>query len=495
VGQLFPFEFAELGFLGLAYLTLLGAGFSLAVTASGWRRRFAVQAAAVSLTLSLLRWLIIPAGDAWTTWVGPVVLTPILVWGAIRAGDLRDRVPATLRTGALWLLIAACRDPYLWCVAATIVAFVQTDGWWRGAMVYRLGGPVRGAHAFAAAFVAYCTIAEPHGIAFVGAIFHLFAAGFVYAMVAQGEQMGKYVIRRIRSAPIVMGIILVLSFAMMRSAPGGPYSQEKSGDPAMEAIRAEEYGLNDPWYEQFGDYMAKVAWNGDLGTSFKQKGRSVNDIVARHIVPSAQLALIAITLAMLLGMLAGIISGIRRNSIFDYASMSIAMVGLALPTFVVGPFLVLFFSMKLGWFRVSGWDVFPDDLVLPSITLALPFAARIARLTRAGMLEIVSQDYVRTARAKGLSEVSIVLRHTLKGAVLPVVSYIGPAIAQLLTGSLVVEKIFGIPGLGTEFVQGALNRDYTVAMGLVLLFGSLLIVSNLIVDVVYGFLDPRIRHA
>jgi oligopeptide transport system permease protein len=151
--------------------------------------------------------------------------------------------------------------------------------------------------------------------------------------------------------------------------------------------------------------------------------------------------------------------------------------------------------MKLHLFPVSGWDEFPRDLVLPSITLALPFAARIARLTRAGMLEIVSQDYVRTARAKGLSEVSIVLRHTLKGAVLPVVSYIGPAIAQLLTGSLVVEKIFGIPGLGTEFVQGALNRDYTVAMGLVLLFGSLLIVSNLIVDVVYGFLDPRIRHA
>ena len=200
-------------------------------------------------------------------------------------------------------------------------------------------------------------------------------------------------------------------------------------------------------------------------------------------------------LAIFIGTLAGIISGIKQNSIFDYASMSAAMIGLALPTFVVGPFLVLFFSMKLGWFRVSGFDDLPKDMILPAITLALPFAARIARLTRAGMLEIVNQDYIRTARAKGLDEKTIVLRHTLKGAMLPVISFLGPAIAQLLTGSLVVEKIFGIPGLGTEFVNGALNRDYWVSMGLVLLFGTLLIGFNLIVDVLYGYLDPRIRHA
>ncbi|MEM8885418.1 MAG: ABC transporter permease [Planctomycetota bacterium] len=497
MGGLFPFEFGDLGVLGLVYLTLLGAGFSLAVTADGWRARFAWQAAAVTFALAVLRW---GAGDgdrgAWDGFVGPGIVSPILVWLAVRAGDVRDRIPALARNVVLLVLIGMTRDVYLIMVLLALVAFVETDGRWHALLARRIGPGLRGAHVFALVFLLYCTFVQPHGIGFVGGLFHLFAAGFLYALLAQGEQMAAYVVRRLRSAPIVMAIILVLSFVMMRTAPGGPYTSEKSGDPEMEALREERMGLNDPWYEQFANYMVRVAWSGDLGVSFKQKGRPVNEIIADHIVPSAQLALVSITLAVLIGMVAGIISGIRQNSIFDYASMSVAMIGLALPTFVVGPFLVLLFAMKYQFFRVSGWDDIPSrDMVLPAITLALPFAARIARLTRAGMLEIVNQDYVRTARAKGLSETTIVVRHTLKGAVLPVVSYIGPAIAQLLTGSLVVEKIFGIPGLGTEFVQGALNRDYDVAMGLVLLFGTLLIVANLIVDVVYGFLDPRIRHA
>jgi oligopeptide transport system permease protein len=184
----------------------------------------------------------------------------------------------------------------------------------------------------------------------------------------------------------------------------------------------------------------------------------------------------------------------RRNSIFDYASMTGAMLGLALPTFVVGPMLVLLFAMKLDWFRVTGWDAFPRDLLLPAVTLALPFAARAARLTRAGMLEVIHQDYIRTARAKGLSESRIVVVHALKGAMLPVVSFLGPAVAQIFTGSLVVETIFGVPGLGREFVVSALNRDYGMVLGLVIFDGALLVFFNLLVDVAYAFLDPRIRH-
>ena len=207
------------------------------------------------------------------------------------------------------------------------------------------------------------------------------------------------------------------------------------------------------------------------------------------------LGLAALLLSLLIGISAGLISGLKQNSFFDYASMTGATIGLALPTFIVGPMLVLLFAMRLDWVNVTGWDVFPRDLILPAITLALPFAARVARLTRAGMLEVVNQDYIRTARAKGLSEPVIVMRHTLKGTLLPVVSYLGPAVSQMLVGSLVVETIFGVPGIGKEFVQSALNRDYGMALGLVLMFGTILIVMNLIVDIAYAFLDPRIRHA
>jgi oligopeptide transport system permease protein len=309
--------------------------------------------------------------------------------------------------------------------------------------------------------------------------------------------MRRYVARRLLGAPLILLLVAFLSFVIMRLAPGGPYDKEKAVAPEIQEILRKERGLDKPIPVQLGMWMGPLAWEGDLGTSTKQIGKTVNEIIAYHAKPSAQLGLAAISLALLIGITAGLISGIRRNSIFDYASMAAAMLGLALPTFIVGPMLVLAFSLHLDWFNVAGWDLAnsPKDIVLPAITLALPFAARIARLTRAGMLEIVNQDYIRTARAKGLSEPVIVIRHTLKGTLLPVVSFLGPAVAQLLTGSLVVEKIFGVPGLGSEFVNSALNRDYELAMGLVVLFGSLLIAFNLIVDIAYAFLDPRIRHA
>ncbi|MHC4953578.1 MAG: ABC transporter permease [Planctomycetota bacterium] len=510
MSQLIPFDFASLGFAEFVWLILAGTGLSLAVTATGWRGKFARNAGLICLGVGLLRQLSLHFDgvelSAWSAWVGPVVVTPLLVAFCVLFGCLQDRLSPRVRSLWLvallvWTAVARPFDAaipewtYVAFLGAALVALVQTDGSWRAFIVRPVAGPIPSWGFLALAFVLLCVLVHPFGMGAGGAALHLFLVWLLYAMFEQGQEMQKFVMRRLTGAPIVILIILVLSFVMMRTAPGGPYTKEKAVDPALQKFREEEAGYNKPWPTQFGLYIVQIAWSGDLGKSEKQQGRKVNEIIRDHVVPSAQLGLVAIVVALLIGTLAGIISGIRSNSIFDYASMSAAMIGLALPTFVVGPFLVLLFAMKLGWFRVAGWDVFPKDLILPAITLALPFAARIARLTRAGMLEIVNQDYVRTARAKGLDERTIVVRHTLKGALLPVVSYIGPAFAQLLTGSLVVEKIFGIPGLGTEFVNGALNRDYAVSMGLVLFFGSLLVLSNLIVDVAYGYLDPRIRHA
>lgn len=505
--KLIPLDFASLGFAEFVWLILAGMGLSLATTASGWRGKFARDVGILCALIGLLRAFSLDGEySAWNEWVGPCVVTPLLVAFCALSGCFRHLLPAPIlnlwAVGlVVWTVAARPFDnsppewAYLAIVGAALVALVQTDGSWRAFLVRRVRGPIRGYWFLAACFVWLCTVLEPFGVGFVGAIMHLFMVWVLYAMFEQGEEMRKYVMRRVMGAPVVMLIILVLSFVMMKAAPGGPFSKEKKIDESLAEARIEMLGLDKPWYVQFGRNFRRAAWKGDLGVSYKQKGRPVNEIIADHIVPTAQLGLAAIVLAILIGTTAGIVSGIKQNSIFDYASMSAAMIGLALPTFVVGPFFVLLFAMKLKWFAVSGWDDFPRDLILPAVTLALPFAARIARLTRAGMLEIVNQDYIRTARAKGLDEKTIVLRHTLKGAMLPVISFLGPAIAQLLTGSLVVEKIFGIDGLGTEFVNGALNRDYQVAMGLVLLFGTLLIAFNLIVDVLYGYLDPRIRHA
>jgi len=358
-----------------------------------------------------------------------------------------------------------------------------------------LKGPFRVWQAYAVGVLAFCAVTHPFGLGLLGAFVLVVLLGTAHAVVAQGPQMRRYVRRRLIGAPMVIVLLMALSFVIMRTAKGGPFDKEKAVDPEIRARLNEKYGYDLPLPVQFGKYMWELFWEGDLGPSTKQKGWSVNDIIKAHAGPSTRLGLAATALALLIGLTSGLVGGMWRNSIFDYASMTGAMIGLAVPTFVVGPLLVLAFAMKLDWFHVSGWDVFPRDLVLPAITLSLPFAARVARLTRAGMLEVVHQDYVRTARAKGLSEPAIIVRHTLKGALLPVVTFLGPAMAQLLTGSLVVEMIFNVPGLGLEFVQSALNRDYSLAMGLVVLFGTLLILFNLVVDIAYGFLDPRIRHA
>jgi oligopeptide transport system permease protein len=388
-------------------------------------------------------------------------------------------------------LAVAALGPAEWAFLA-LVAFPLARPRWLGR---RVAGPLRAWHLHVLAIAAASVAVRPFGAGWPAGLLALAFVAIVHAVLAQGPAMRRYVLRRLVGAPVVLLVLLVLSFVIIRAAPGGPFDKEKRIAPEIRELLNAQYGYDLPLHRQFWRYMGKLVLHGDLGPSTKQKGRTVNEIIRQHAGPSLRLGLAATALAILIGVTSGVVAGIRRNSIFDYASMTGATIGLALPTFVVGPLLVLVFSMKLGWFRVAGWEQFPRDLVLPAIALSLPFAARVARLSRAGMLEIVHQDYIRTARAKGLSETAIVVRHTLKGALLPVVTFLGPALALLLTGSLVVETIFGVPGLGVEFVQSALNRDYSLAMGLVVFFGALLIGFNLVVDIAYGFLDPRIRHA
>jgi len=301
----------------------------------------------------------------------------------------------------------------------------------------------------------------------------------------------RYLLVRLVTLPVVLWVIVTLSFFMIRLAPGTPFASEKALLPEIRENLEEFYGFGEPISKQYVRYLDNLR-KGNLGYS-TQKPMSINAIVARYLPNSVRLGLGAISIALLIGLTAGIVAGVRQNSLFDYGSMSVAMLGISLPTFVVGPMLVLIFALKLDWVDPAGWQK-PSHMILPCITLGLPFASRIARLARAGMLEIINQDYVRTARAKGLRERRVVLVHALKGAMLPVVSFLGPATAALLTGSLVVEKIFAIPGLGKEFVDSALNRDYFLVLATVILYGSLLITFNLVVDVLYGFLDPRIRY-
>ena len=304
--------------------------------------------------------------------------------------------------------------------------------------------------------------------------------------------MFGYIFRRLIAMPVVILILLTLAFFIARMAPGGPFSRERNLPPEIEAKLLEKYHMDESLPRQYLRYINQVR-KGDLGPSFKHKDRTVNEIIANHLPVSIKLGLLSAGIAIMGGVLAGVIASVKQNSIFDYTSMSLAVLGMTVPTFVTGPLLVLVFALWLDWLPVAGWGT-PTHLILPSLALALPFAARIARLTRAGMLEVVSQDYIRTARAKGLAERVVIGRHALKGGLLPVISFLGPGLSQMLTGSLVVEKIFNLPGIGREFVESALNRDYTLVTGLVLVYGVFLIGLNLVVDVLYGFLDPRVRY-
>lgn len=305
--------------------------------------------------------------------------------------------------------------------------------------------------------------------------------------------MTRYILRRLLGFVPVFLLIVTVVFFLVRLAPGGPFQQGERHVPpeVLEQIR-ESYNLNAPLYVQYVDYLRDLM-RGDLGPSMQQPSRTVSQWVMLRAPVSMELGLYSLLVAMTIGLTAGLVASLRPNTLTDYVPMSLAMAGICLPTFVMGPLLMLVFSLKLGWFPVSGWDS-PMDKVLPSLTLGSVYAAYVARLTRGGMFEVLAQDFIRTARAKGLSEARVLLKHALRGGVQPVVSFLGPAAAGLLTGSFVVEKIFQIPGLGKQFVDAAFNRDYTLLMGAVLFYAVLILVLNLLADIVQGWLDPRVRY-
>ena len=290
---------------------------------------------------------------------------------------------------------------------------------------------------------------------------------------------------------IVLLLLMTLTFFLVRLAPGGPFSAERELPEAVEQALNSKFGLDQPVWVQYL-WMLKGAARGDFGPSMKHLDRSVNEIIAQHLPPSILLGSLAILLALWSGVSVGIVSALRSNSWLDYTGMGAAVIGISLPAFVFGPLLQLVFAMKLNLLPVAGYGR-PAHLLLPALTLALPFAARFARLMRAGMLDVLNEDFIRTARAKGLPERITVMRHALRGAVLPVVSFLGPAVAAIITGSLVVEKIFNIPGLGREFVESALNRDYTLVMGTTVTYGAFIVLFNLLADITHMILDPRLR--
>jgi oligopeptide transport system permease protein len=306
--------------------------------------------------------------------------------------------------------------------------------------------------------------------------------------------MLRFIIRRIIVIVPMLFIVVSLTWMLVRLAPGNFYSGEKKLAPAIENNLREKYGLNKPWHVQY----RRVLWNiarFDFGTSLKYEGQTVNQILFRALPVSAALGLSAYVIALLVGITLGTFAALRQNSWIDYASMAVAMLGISIPNFVLGPLLVLLFSLTLFWFPPALWDGFPSrSIVLPVLTLSAIYIAYIARLTRSGMLEVLRSDYIRTARAKGLSERQVVTRHALRGGLLPVVSFSGPALAFLVTGTVVVEKIFALPGLGNYFINACLNRDEPLIIGIVAFIAVTVLVFNLLVDISYAFIDPRIRY-
>ncbi len=304
--------------------------------------------------------------------------------------------------------------------------------------------------------------------------------------------MFKYIVRRLFEFIPVVLLIVTLTFFMVRMAPGGPFDAERAVSPEVKLALEKAYNLDGSLGEQYLNFW-KGLIRGDLGPSFKKPSRTVTEWILYRFPTSLELGFYALIVAMGFGLLAGIVASLRPNTWRDYAPMSMAMVGICIPNFVLGPLLVLVFALWLGWLPVSGWDE-PADKILPAITLGATYAAYVARLSRGGMLEVLSQDFIRTARAKGLSEWRVVVRHALRGGLQPVVAFMGPAAAGLLTGSFVVETIFQIPGLGSEFVESAFSRDYTMIMGVVLFYATLILGLNLVVDVVQAWMDPRLRY-
>ncbi|AHB13719.1 MULTISPECIES: ABC transporter permease [Dehalococcoides] len=304
--------------------------------------------------------------------------------------------------------------------------------------------------------------------------------------------MGKYILRRILWLGLVLLAVSFITFSLMHLVPGGPWDREKELAPQIVENLNIKYGLDKPFYEQYINYV----WNalhGDLGVSYKYQDRSVTEIIGTGLPITATLGVVAFLLALVIGIPLGMAAALKQNSIVDYAAVGFSTVFASIPGFVLGILLVIIFSVWLHWLPTSGWGDW-RQIIMPAFSLAALPAAYTARITRASMLEVVRQDYIRTARAKGLSERIILFRHTLRNALIPVVTVAGPELAFLISGSFIIENIFSIPGVGRLFVQGVFARDYGLIMGTILFYAFAVAIVNLIVDIMYGWIDPRIRY-
>jgi len=309
----------------------------------------------------------------------------------------------------------------------------------------------------------------------------------------QDSGMAKHSLQRLLGLIPTLLMLITIAFFLIRIAPGGPFDAEKTLPPEIQANLNAKYHLDEPLLQQYFRYLGQVV-TLDFGPSFQYKDWTVNELIAQGFPVSLTVGLTAIVLAFFTGTLLGIAAALRQNSAVDYSLMGFAMLGISIPNFVIAPILILLMAVYAGWLPAGGWDWSISSMVLPVITLALPAIAYIARLTRGSMIEVLHSNFIRTARAKGLPELVVIRRHALRPALLPVISYLGPAIAGMISGSVVIERIFSIPGLGSYFVQGALNRDYTLVMGVVIFYGVLILVLNFLVDLIYAWLNPKIRY-
>lgn len=306
--------------------------------------------------------------------------------------------------------------------------------------------------------------------------------------------MFKLIVKRIFEAIPTLLFLITISFFMMRLAPGNPFSGEKNLPPAVLANIEAKYNLNDPLWSQYLNYLWQLL-HGDFGPSFKYKDHTINELLSQNLWVSVELGVYAFIIAVIIGVTVGVIAALRQNGVLDYTLMTLSMIGVAVPSFVKAPLMVLVFAVVLKWLPAGGWnDGAFINLVLPVTALSLSYIASIARLTRGSMIETLNSPFIRTARAKGLSTSKIVIKHALRPAMLPVISYLGPAFVGIITGSIVIEQVFGLPGLGQLFVNGALNRDYSLVLSLTILVGTLTIVFNAIVDILYAIIDPKIKY-
>ncbi|MGD8384642.1 MAG: oligopeptide ABC transporter permease OppB [Lysobacterales bacterium] len=309
----------------------------------------------------------------------------------------------------------------------------------------------------------------------------------------RGSGLLRFSLQRLAWLLPTLWMLITIAFFLMRVAPGGPFDTEKTLLPEIEANLNSKYHLDESLPKQYFRYLGQVA-RLDFGPSFQYKDWTVNQLIAQGFPVSMTVGSLAMLLAFFSGTLLGIAAALRQNSALDYSLMGFAMLGISIPNFVIAPLLILVLAVYAGWLPAGGWDWSFARMVLPVVTLALPVTAYIARLTRASMIEVLHSNFIRTARAKGLAWSTVIRRHALKPALLPVISFMGPATAGLLTGSVVIERIFSIPGLGSYFVRGALNRDYTLVMGVVIFYGTLIILLNFVADLVYAWLNPKLRY-